>query len=288
MKSFIRTFVEWGHRPDDPEEEKLKKSSLLVVSGPFALAGLIWGVLYFAIGLILPGTIPFGYGILSVASMITFGITKQYTFFRNSQLTLILVLPFALQISLGGFISSSAVIYWSIIAPAGAMFFDSVRRSAYWFAAYLALVVLAYLVDDLLPGLVNWNLSEEFIESLFLLNIIGVSCLVYGILYYFVSTITELNRDIEEKNRALQEMDQIKSRFFANISHEFRTPLTLILGLVNRRIARGENPADAGDSLTIRRNAQKLLQLINQLLDLSKLESGEMKLQASKGDIVAF
>ena len=121
MNSLIQKFVKLGHRPNDPKDERLQKSSLLVVSGPFAIAGLVWGVLYYANGLIVPGSIPFSYGLLSVASIISFAISKQYKFFRNSQLLLILILPFALQLSLGGFVPSSAVIYWAIIAPAGAI-----------------------------------------------------------------------------------------------------------------------------------------------------------------------
>ena len=295
MNSIIQKFVELGHRPNDPKDERLRKSSLLVVSGPFALAGLIWGVLYFVNGLFIPGTIPFSYGLLSVFSIISFAISKQYKFFRNSQLFLILVLPFALQLSMGGFVPSSAVIYWAIIAPAGAMFFDSVKRSAYWFAAYLFLVITAYLINDLLPGYVDWNLSEDFVNTLFLMNIIGVSSIVFGILYYFVGTITKLNENIEEKNLALseqserlKEMDEIKSRFFANISHEFRTPLTLILGLVNKQISNASSAPEPKDSDTMKRNANRLLQLINQLLDLSKLESGGVKLQISKNDVVLF
>jgi signal transduction histidine kinase/AraC-like DNA-binding protein len=295
MKTIIQKFVELGHRPDDPKDEKLKKSSLLVVSGPFSIAGLLWGVIYFSHGLILPGAIPFSYGVLSILNIISFGFSKQYKFFRNSQLFLILILPFALQISLGGFVPSSAVMYWAIIAPAGAMFFDSIKRSVYWFAAYLSLVVIAYVINDLIPDYVYWNLSQDLVSALFLMNIIGVSSIVFGILYYFVSTITKLNADIENKNLALneqseklKEMDQIKSRFFANISHEFRTPLTLILGLVNKQIADPQSPPDQKDSATMKRNAHRLLELINQLLDLSKLESGELKLQAAKDDLLLF
>ena len=84
-----------------------------------------------------------------------------------------------------------------------------------------------------------------------------------------------------------EETDKIKSRFFANISHEFRTPLTLILGPAEKIIS---NTSDdiIKDANIIKRNSRRLLQLINQLLDLSKLESGKLKLEASKGNIVSF
>jgi signal transduction histidine kinase/DNA-binding response OmpR family regulator len=295
MKSFFQKFVALGHHPHDPDDVKLKKSSLLVTSGLFMMAGLVWGLLYFANGLIVPGAIPFCYGILSMASILIFSFTKKYKNFRSSQLFLILILPFALQISLGGFVPSSAVMYWAIIAPAGAMFFDSVKKFVYWFGAYILLVCVAYIINDLLPDYVNWNLSKSFINVLFLLNIIGVSTLVFAILFYFVGKITELNTDIEQKKNELEiqseklkEMDKIKSRFFANISHEFRTPLTLILGLVNKQISKPNSPPDPTDSDTIKRNSHRLLQLINQLLDLSKMESNEVKIRASKSDIVKF
>jgi signal transduction histidine kinase/DNA-binding response OmpR family regulator len=295
MNSVFQRFLALGHHPDDTDDVKLKKSSLLVMSGPFMMAGLVWGLLYFVNGLVIPGSIPFCYGILSLVSILIFSFTKKYKAFRNSQLFLILILPFALQISLGGFLPSSAVIYWAIIAPAGAMFFDSVKRSVYWFVSYILLVCVAYVINDYLPGYIDWNLSEGFINTLFLMNIIGVSSLVFAILFYFVGRITELNEDIElkkneleEKSEKLQEMDKIKSRFFANISHEFRTPLTLILGLVNKQIAAPDNPPNPNDSDTIKRNSQRLLQLINQLLDLSRIESGGLKLEVSKRDITKF
>ncbi|MBI3189617.1 MAG: response regulator, partial [Ignavibacteriales bacterium] len=87
----------------------------------------------------------------------------------------------------------------------------------------------------------------------------------------------------------LKEVDQLKMKFFQNISHEFRTPLTLILGPIEK-LLNGSVPEDTvkRDLRLMRRNAQRLLRLINQLLDISKLEAGGMKLHASKGNFVAF
>jgi len=85
-----------------------------------------------------------------------------------------------------------------------------------------------------------------------------------------------------------QEIDHLKSRFFANISHEFRTPLTLILGVIHKLVKRPDTGLFQADFEVMQRNASRLLQLINQLLDLAKLEAGGLKLEANRGDIVRF
>ena len=72
----------------------------------------------------------------------------------------------------------------------------------------------------------------------------------------------------------MQELDSFKTRFYTNITHEFRTPLTVILGLAKDNI--------------IKRNAKSLLQLVNQMLDLSKLESGLLKLNMLQGNVVRY
>ena len=92
----------------------------------------------------------------------------------------------------------------------------------------------------------------------------------------------------QERKQQLEELDKLKSRFFANISHEFRTPLTLILGPASDLYQKAASPSDKEELGLIRNNAQRLLQLVNQILDLSRLESGKFDLKLAHDDIVSF
>ena len=102
----------------------------------------------------------------------------------------------------------------------------------------------------------------------------------------------ETNRKKEElaiarlESEKYRELDELKSRFFADISHEFRAPLTLILGPIEQLIAHAREGDPQEDYRRIRRNAHRLLRLITDLLDLSRLEARSLKLSVGEGDLV--
>lgn len=94
----------------------------------------------------------------------------------------------------------------------------------------------------------------------------------------------ELSRFESQK---LHEIDEIKSRFFANISHEFRTPLTLIMGPAKQILRKSNDEKIKTNADLIHRSAVKLNRLVDELLDISKIESGEMKLKACPVNLVS-
>ncbi len=94
---------------------------------------------------------------------------------------------------------------------------------------------------------------------------------------------------VKEASDKLKQMDRIKTRFFTNISHEFRTPLTLILSPIRNMISRfGQNGLKeyVNELKLVERNAGRLLRLINQLLEVSRIEGENIKLSVAKGDLV--
>jgi signal transduction histidine kinase/AraC-like DNA-binding protein len=105
---------------------------------------------------------------------------------------------------------------------------------------------------------------------------------------------------LKDQSEKLKEMDQVKSRFFANISHEFRTPLALIMGPLEKMLAdesarntSGKEEFNTGGGRKKKlklmlRNSQRLLRLIDRLLELSRLESGKVELNPHRQNIVSF
>lgn len=93
--------------------------------------------------------------------------------------------------------------------------------------------------------------------------------------------------ELDIKNRQLEETDRMKTHFFTDISHEIRTPLSLIMGPLET-ISKEETLSEktAGMIDIMKRNAQRLMQLVNQLLDISRLDAGRIKISLVKEDIV--
>jgi signal transduction histidine kinase len=98
--------------------------------------------------------------------------------------------------------------------------------------------------------------------------------------------LAEAHGELEHLYARLKEFDELKTRFFANVSHELRTPLTLIIGPTNRLLASpGLTEEDRQSLETIRRNAQVLVRHVNDLLDIAKMESGEMQPRYAEVDL---
>jgi len=103
--------------------------------------------------------------------------------------------------------------------------------------------------------------------------------------------LEETTAQLQESNVKLKSLDELKTQFFANVNHELRTPLTLILAPLKAVLEgrMGKLSPTLKDTLeTMQRNGYKLLKLINNLLDLSKLEEGKMRLKVKAVDLVDF
>ena len=195
-----------GAAPEDTEEIRLQKRLLLAVALMVAPAGLLWGGIYVLFDEPAAGIIPLFYGVVSYLSIAHFALTRRYRFFRFSQLLLFLLLPFFLMVFLGGFVSGSVVIIWSLLCPLGALLFADRRQAAYWFAAFIGLVALSGVLEFSLDG-VN-NLAPTIVTTFFVMNIAVPSAIVVALVSYFVgqknSALALLGEEQERTDRLLK------------------------------------------------------------------------------------
>ncbi len=122
------------------------------------------------------------------------------------------------------------------------------------------------------------QLSKRVNERNFIIVIALIMLILAGLLF-------NQFRIKQKANKKLKELDRLKSNFFANISHEFRTPLTLIQGPIERLEQSPDEKLSMDNIKMIRRNTNRVLKLVNQLLDLSKIDEGNLKLEPTEGDV---
>ena len=128
----------------------------------------------------------------------------------------------------------------------------------------------------------------------------GFAYLVYTLLFLGIVYLTIRYFMVRERDRnnlqmakieaeRIREMDEMKVNFFTNVSHEFRTPLSLILGPLTQIMEKKNYPEEDSDLYTLMyRNAQRLLRLIDQLLDFRKIEAGKLELNLKYDDVIQF
>jgi len=203
LKAWTKGLAGDSEIPSDPEELRLRKAVLILLSATCTILGIFWGITYFYLGFPLAGSLPLGYSAMSAGSLVYYLVSKRYKFFCRSQLLLILILPFLLQWSLGGFAASGSVIIWSILAPIGALMFAGTTRAIPWFFAYLLLMTLSGFIDGryisgpALPPLIT-------IIS-FVMNIGAVSAIVFYLLKFFVHAREQAMAELDREHRKVRQ-----------------------------------------------------------------------------------
>jgi adenylate cyclase len=219
IPAWLERLSEIGRLPSDSDELRLRKAVLVLSSTLMASLAFFWVVTYAVLGLWVAAAIPFVYQLASAASIYTFARTRRYLLFRRSQLWMSLLLPFALQWSLGGFGTSSAVSLWAFTSPLGALLFVGARQAVPWFAGFAGLVCVSAAIDPTLAAGAP-DIASGLVVAFFALNILGVTTTAYVLLQYFVRAREHAMRELERQHRAL-ELEQAKSeRLLLNVLPE--------------------------------------------------------------------
>jgi adenylate cyclase len=216
LPGWLRRLVEIGALPSDSGELRVRKAVLVLSSTLMASLASVWVVTYASLGLWVSAAIPLGYQVASAASIYTFARTHRYLLFRGSQLCMSLLLPFALQWSLGGFETSSAVCLWAITSPLGALLFVGARQAVPWFVAFAGLVAVSGAIDQALATGAP-HIPHGLVVAFFALNILGVATTAFALLQYFVRARERALADLARQHHAL-ELEQAKSeRLLLNV-----------------------------------------------------------------------
>jgi adenylate cyclase len=185
LRRTFESLVRLGARPTDTRDERLRKEALVLTAAFITVMSTLWTGTYLVLGLPVSAAVPLAYQILSMIGLAWLARSGDFNLFRLSQVTSMLVLPFILQWSLGGFVNSSAMMVWAFASPLGALVLYNPRRAMWFMLGYLGLAVVSALIDPLLsagaPPLPDW-LRLLF----FLLNIATLSTVTFAILVYFV------------------------------------------------------------------------------------------------------
>lgn len=139
---------------------------------------------------------------------------------------------------------------------------------------------IVYFKEDLDMG----RRISHFLEITFL----SITAFMFDAFDYNLNLANFMaRRELEREQKRIQKLEEFKSRFFTNLTHELRTPLTMISGMA-REISEDPKRWAAEGSEIISRNAGNLLNLVNQILALSKIESGSLPMHMVQGDIVSY
>lgn len=174
-----------GIAEGDSDLAQTQKATLTLAAATVTALAVMWVLTYWALGLQRAAAIPFAYQVASVATIVVFARTKSYRFFRFSQAAMMTVLPFALQWTLGGYVASSAVSLWALVAAIGTLFFFTADESVPWFVAFLVLTIASGLLEPILSQ--NPAAIPEVVRmTFFVLNIACVSLTAYVLLQFAV------------------------------------------------------------------------------------------------------
>ncbi len=185
-----------------------------LIIGP---VGFTWSVIYYILGHNLSASIPMFYTVASILTLIHFSRTKNIVFILEAQITLILLLPFILMWSLGGFAQSSYIFIWAFFAPVIAIIHDKSKKSLSWLYNFIALVVLSAIIDQRLDTLIDLKMSASASELFYILNISVALSGIYFLIHYFID---EKDKNTDEQLRKKHDALLEKTKeLYDNISY---------------------------------------------------------------------
>jgi hypothetical protein len=199
----VARFIELGADVADSPADRSKKKIFVASAVGVAVLASGWVCTYAAFGLWRSAAVPLTYQFLVAVLLGWFARSRRLPAARTCLVGMWLVLPFALQWSLGGFAASGVVMVWAVAAPFGSMILHDSRASIPWFAAFVVLTIASAIAE---PHLVLHAVTfSDAMRLLFTaMNVAGVAAVTFGLLQYAVRQRDAIQAALEVEHRLLQ------------------------------------------------------------------------------------
>jgi signal transduction histidine kinase/DNA-binding response OmpR family regulator len=232
-------------------------------------------------------TILINYGaVLTVELMLILILTpvfpKIFKCLTVGNLFFMILVTFIVILLLGGITSSAGLIFVGLSAVLSSIPLQDFRISISLFAIYILTILTAGILHPWLT--IPDQMTPRLNTFIFMLNSLWMSAYLFSLVMNYISQQKELEQ-LEAKR--LMELDKTRSKLITNITHEFRTPLTIIQGMTDLIRTKPKEWTVSGLD-RIKTNSNILLRLVNQMLDLAKIETGAMPVHLAKGDITGY
>lgn len=276
------------HRPgDSPQTLALKTTlalftfSVLPPVGGLTLLCHLWDLpVLQAYGLALVG-----YYTLSL--LLLFWIKNHVEWFYYVSQLSALGITMATVVRLGGILQAGGLLFAALASVVFSMVYPRIHLAVLTFLGYaIGVIGLAFAQPFLetAPEMLRPQVNLVFTA----INSVWIAVFILLVIFY---VFDQRAKNEQAKNQRLRELDELKTRLYTNITHEFRTPLTIILGAANPTLGPSGQSAmplegKGGRLDLIRRNANRLLRLVNQMLNLARLEAGAMPVNKVRGNLL--
>ena len=243
---------------------------------PFILVYHILGINYWTILAVV-------YVVFNLINLIIFSLVRRgVEWFALSTQLFHVFFSFVGVLLCGGILISGGIVFVGIVGPFYALIFPNRKRAIAILILYLITVVIEALLQ---PYLTPYPPITPLINIVFFVVQFSV---VITVFFFFLSYYANQSIIMKQAEATrLRELDVVKTNIYTNITHEFRTPLSIIIGLAEQLADNHKIKLDEGLQI-IKRNGKSLLRLISQMLDLSKLEAKAMPANLLQGDIIGY
>ncbi|WP_340111269.1 hybrid sensor histidine kinase/response regulator transcription factor [Maribellus mangrovi] len=265
---------------DEDDKHRKRKSVLLTASFVFMSYTLVVTISV----LILRQRIISYYGISMFLTYFLFfsfvKITKNIDVVFFIELIVIIIHTALFIVLLGGIPYSGGIVLSGLVATIFSIHFERIKWSLILFLLYSLSLIIAGILQPIV------KIEPQMPPTVNLILFIIFSVFLCGLTTLFIADVVNERIRIQEfMVNKLRELDTTKTNLYTNITHEFRTPITVILG-ITEILSDQLDSRQKEDLSLISRNGEKLLKLVNQMLDLAKLDSGTIELDKINGNII--